>query len=354
MLKARNIHKRFEDLHVLKGANIDVAKGEIVSIVGKSGAGKSSKPGPDMVGVHVEPDRIVVVRTSKGFIKKYATYPLDDKEELSHWLKLALDDFGVASASEQLWAATDFEGGLIRNVRLPKGPLAALGPAIVLAIKRESTADPKELLIDYEVDRDIVEDGHGKGRGLLEDHADAAPEPDQVHIVPQDVRSLKEDLALISVVGIQVVHAVETSKQRGLAAARRADEGGDPVPLDAHGDAFQDVDIPRVIEVQVPCFDLDGARQRLYLHLTIALPAMVTARMNRVMTNEAAHAWRCHSSKGPMAYWKMVTVREAMGPLMSQEKKLLLKDVKSRGAVSPATRAMESRMPVRMPVAAPR
>jgi len=37
---------------------------------------------------------------------------------------------------------------------------------------------------------------------------------------------------------------------------------------------------------------------------------------------------------------------------MFVEKKELLKDVKSSGAVSPATRAMDSRIPVRMPVAA--
>jgi len=42
MLKAINIHKSFRDLHVLKGVNLDINKGEIVSIVGKSGTGKST------------------------------------------------------------------------------------------------------------------------------------------------------------------------------------------------------------------------------------------------------------------------------------------------------------------------
>ena len=42
MIKARDIHKSYGNLHVLKGVNLDVAKGEIVSIVGKSGAGKST------------------------------------------------------------------------------------------------------------------------------------------------------------------------------------------------------------------------------------------------------------------------------------------------------------------------
>lgn len=42
LLEARNIHKRYTTLEVLKGVDIAVEKGEIVSIVGSSGAGKST------------------------------------------------------------------------------------------------------------------------------------------------------------------------------------------------------------------------------------------------------------------------------------------------------------------------
>lgn len=42
MLKATNIHKYYDTLHVLKGVDFEVQKGEVVSIVGKSGAGKST------------------------------------------------------------------------------------------------------------------------------------------------------------------------------------------------------------------------------------------------------------------------------------------------------------------------
>lgn len=42
MIKAKNIHKYYNDLHVLKGVDLHIVKGEIVSIVGASGAGKTT------------------------------------------------------------------------------------------------------------------------------------------------------------------------------------------------------------------------------------------------------------------------------------------------------------------------
>ena len=42
MILGSNIHKYYDDLHVLKGVNLKVNKGEIVSIVGASGAGKTT------------------------------------------------------------------------------------------------------------------------------------------------------------------------------------------------------------------------------------------------------------------------------------------------------------------------
>ena len=42
MISAKNIHKSYDGIEVLKGVSLEINKGEIVSIVGSSGAGKST------------------------------------------------------------------------------------------------------------------------------------------------------------------------------------------------------------------------------------------------------------------------------------------------------------------------
>lgn len=42
VIQIKDIHKSFGDLHVLKGININIFKGDIISIIGPSGSGKST------------------------------------------------------------------------------------------------------------------------------------------------------------------------------------------------------------------------------------------------------------------------------------------------------------------------
>ena len=59
-------------------------------------------------------------------------------------------------------------------------------------------------------------------------------------------------------------------------------------------------------------------------------------------TSAPAHACRCQSSYGEIAYVKTWTVMDEIGCVKDVEKNALLKDVKRRGAVSPAMRASAS------------
>ena len=42
MIEVRNLHKYYGALHVLRGIDVDIAKGEVFSVIGPSGSGKST------------------------------------------------------------------------------------------------------------------------------------------------------------------------------------------------------------------------------------------------------------------------------------------------------------------------
>lgn len=55
MIEAKDIHKSFGSLDVLKGVDLTIQKGEVVSIIGKSGAGKTTLL--QIVGTLDKPDK---------------------------------------------------------------------------------------------------------------------------------------------------------------------------------------------------------------------------------------------------------------------------------------------------------
>jgi lipoprotein-releasing system ATP-binding protein len=67
MLKGADIHKYYGDLWVLKGVDLQIEKGEIVSIVGPSGSGKSTLL--HILGTLAEPDKGEIILENRKLIE---------------------------------------------------------------------------------------------------------------------------------------------------------------------------------------------------------------------------------------------------------------------------------------------
>src|SRR4029077_17016480 len=170
---------------------------------------------------------------------------------------------------------------------------------------------------------------------------------------------------------VKRVHAVEYPQQRRLAAARGADEGGDPPVGQDQADVLERLDVA-VVEVEMAHIELDRAgslrhgRRRPGLHYgggpqsrlppglndTTTRALMLRIRMLSVMISAPDQASCCQFGYGLRANWKITTGRFAIGALRLVLQNWLLSAVKSSGAVSPLIRATASSSPVRMPLRA--
>ncbi len=123
VLQARNIHKTFATLEVLKGIDLDVYEGEILSIVGASGAGKTTLL--QILGTLSEADKgssLIIDSTEVQGLKKEVT------------AKLRNQSLGFVFQSHQLLP----EFTALENVMLP---------ALIAGVsKKKAEARAKELL----------------------------------------------------------------------------------------------------------------------------------------------------------------------------------------------------------------
>ncbi len=124
MIKIKDIYKRFGTLEVLKGINLDIAEGEIVSIVGPSGAGKTTLL--QIIGTLQKADAGEVLINGKNLMQ------MNDKE-LSSFRNLNL---GFVFQFHQLLP----EFTALENVCIP---------AMIAGKKRKEIEDRALYLLDF-------------------------------------------------------------------------------------------------------------------------------------------------------------------------------------------------------------
>ncbi len=138
-------------------------------------------------------------------------------------------------AEALLLPAGEVHGGLPQDVLylVPEDRLfqALLHQGVQFAV----IADARELRCEG----DVVVDRFRKGVRFLKNHTDPLADLHGVHLGGVDVPPFEEDLPLHAGAVDQVVHPVEEPKQGRLAAAGRADQGGDAVLFKIQRDVRQ-------------------------------------------------------------------------------------------------------------------
>src|SRR5665811_582309 len=163
---------------------------------------------------------------------------------------------GAGDAKPLLLTAGQTGAGLVQPV-LDLFPKARSGQALLhdLRVIRLGLAEP----VNPGAVGDVLEDRLGERVGLLEHHTDPGAQLHRIYARRIDVLAVEPDVALDTADVDHVVHAIETAQEGRLAAAGRADQGGDR--LIEH---FK-IDVEQGLLLAVP--EIDVARLHLELML---------------------------------------------------------------------------------------
>jgi phospholipid/cholesterol/gamma-HCH transport system ATP-binding protein len=170
MIKVENLHKSFNGLEVLRGASFEVAKGEILALIGRSGYGKSvllkhvaGLIRPDHGRVLIEGKELGLLRGKElermrsrfGFVFQNGAlfdsltvfenvaFPLREKtrlkeEEIRQRTLSILDQVGLAGAENKYSA--QISGGMVRRAALARAMVR--NPEIVFFDEPTTGLDP--------------------------------------------------------------------------------------------------------------------------------------------------------------------------------------------------------------------
>lgn len=133
----------------------------------KGGVGSSSANAVT-VGIDISYDNIRFVKTGKvegklriidcgcGALPPQITR---DSPEFASFLKAELVNFIGSEQNVNIWANIPASSVEIRHIRIPKVPDSQLGNAVFWTLKKESPFDEKEMILDFEVQNEFLDQG---------------------------------------------------------------------------------------------------------------------------------------------------------------------------------------------------
>ncbi|SAL22053.1 ABC transporter [Caballeronia sordidicola] len=230
-LSARNIHKWFGDNHVLKGVSLDAKQGEVISILGASGSGKSTflrclnlLETPDEGSVAVSGEHLDVTRHRSGTLRR------SDRQQV-HRIRTNL---AMVFQSFNLWSHMTVLQNIIEGpTRVKKRPKdEAIHEAKVLLAKvglsNKSGHYPSQLSGGQQQRVAIARALAMRPEVMLFDEPTSALDPELVGEVLRVMRTLAEEGRTMLVVTHELGFAREVSNRVIFLSQGLVDVSGTP------------------------------------------------------------------------------------------------------------------------------
>jgi len=192
MIRVENLHKYFGTLHVLRGITFDVARGEVVVVIGPSGSGKSTLL--RCINLLVEPDE------GKVFIEQTQVNRPDVRRE---WVRqqvgMVFQSFNLFS---HLTALQNVMLGLVRVKNIPKAQAEAKAKQLLGRVGLSDKADayPAQLSGGQQQRIAIARALAMEPKAMLFDEPTSALDPEYIREVLDVMTSLaREGMTMIVV-----------------------------------------------------------------------------------------------------------------------------------------------------------